>query len=121
MSQNRILKPHRLQDYQNNLDVNSAVVPVRVNDKSIQASKEMIRILKANANEMSLKKYAIGPTEKKVFEHLENNESISVKQLSSLANISGRRASRTLVKLVRANLLLIHTKDNGEEFFTGIH
>jgi predicted HTH transcriptional regulator len=111
-------KPHRLQDYQNELDINKAVVLVRINDKSVQASKEMVRILRANSANLSLKKYTIGQTEKMVFEYLGKYERISVKELSNLVNISERRASRTLVKMVRANLLLIHTKDNGEEFFT---
>jgi predicted HTH transcriptional regulator len=111
-------KPHRLQDYADNLDVNSAVVTIRVNDKSVQASKEMIRILRAQTSEMALKKYIIGPNEKVVFEYLSINERISVKELGNLINISERRASRTLVKMVRANLLMIHTKDNEEEFFT---
>jgi len=111
-------KPHRLQDYEKDFDINKAVVMVRVNDKSVQASKEMVRILRAQTAELALKKYTIGPVEKMVFEYLAKNERISVKELSSLVNISERRASRTLVKMVRANLLLIHTKDNGEEFFT---
>lgn len=111
-------KPHRIQDYQNELDINKAVVIVRVNDKSVQASKEMVRILRAYSADLALKKYTIGQTEKMVFEYLGKYERISVKELSNLVNISERRASRTLVKMVRANLLLIHTKDNGEEFFT---
>lgn len=111
-------KPHRIQDYKNELEVNEAVVLVRINDKSVQASKEMVRILRANSADLSLKKYTIGQTEKMVFEYLSKYEKISVKELSNLVNISERRASRTLVKMVRANLLLIHTKDNGEVFFT---
>lgn len=111
-------KPHRIQDYLNNLDINTATVTIRVNDKSVQASKEMIRILRAQKDQNALKKYTIGQNEKAVFEYLAKNERISVKELSHLVNISERRASRTLVKMVRANLLMIHTKDNGEEFFT---
>ena len=111
-------KPHRLQDYKNELDINSAVVLVRINDKSVQASKEMVRILRANSSDLALKKYQIGDVEKRVFEYLSLYERISVKELSNLVNISERRASRTLVKMVRANLLFIHTKDNGEEYFT---
>lgn len=111
-------KPHRLQDYENEFDINKAVVLVRVNDKSVTASKEMVRILRANSANLALKKYQIGQTEKMVFDYLGKYERISVKELSNLVNISERRASRTLVKMVRANLLLIHTKDNGEEFFT---
>lgn len=112
------LKPHRIQDYLNELDINNSVVTIRVNDKSVQASKEMIRIMKSRSCEMSLKKYSIGANEKAVFEYLDKKERISVKELSNYVNISERRASRTLVKLVRANLLFLHTKDNGEEFFT---
>jgi predicted HTH transcriptional regulator len=111
-------KPHRLQDYKMDLDITTAIVPIRVNDKSVQASKEMIRIFRAQSNHAALKKYVLGPNEKMVFEYLLKNERISVKELSHLVNISDRRASRTLVKMVRANLLMIHTKDNGEEFFT---
>lgn len=111
-------KPHRLQDYQNALDINTAVVCVRVNDKSVHASKEMIRVLKAQSDSSKLVKYVIGSLERIVFEHLQNNETINVKELSKLANISERRASRTLVKMVRADLLFIHTKDNGEDYFT---
>src|SRR5690606_3483441 len=113
-------KPHRLQDYLKHFDINKAVVLIRVNDKSIQASKEMVRIMKAEADNLALKKYTIGNNEKKVFEYLAINETIAVKELSKLVNISERRASRTLVKLVRAKLLAIHTKDNGEEYFTAV-
>jgi predicted HTH transcriptional regulator len=91
---------------------------VRVNDKSMRASKEMVRIMKANTGNVALKKYFIGAIEKTVFEYLAKKEKISVKELSNLVNVSERRASRTLVKMVRANLLVIHLKDNGEEFFT---
>ena len=112
------IKPHRLQDYVNDFDITKAIVTVRVNDKSIQASKEMVRIMRAESNNMKLVKYTIGKNEKSVFEYLDTNETISVKELSNLINVSERRASRTLVKLVRANLLMIHTKENGEEFFT---
>jgi predicted HTH transcriptional regulator len=111
-------KPHRLQDYLDELDLNKSVVTIRVNDKSVQASKEMIRLLRSQNGNKALIKYTIGQNEKLVFEYLKHNERISVKELSKLVNISERRASRTLVKMVRANLLMIHTKDNGEEYFT---
>jgi predicted HTH transcriptional regulator len=112
------IKPHRIQDYKTDIDITTAIVTIRVNDKSVQASKEMIRILRAQSNQIALKKYILGPTEKTVFEYLAKVERISVKELSNLVNISERRASRTLVKMLRANLLMIHTKDNGDEYFT---
>lgn len=115
------IKPHRIQDYKTKLDINSAEVYVRVNDKSIPASKEMIKLLQSETNDLALTNYSIGNNEKIVFEYLQKNETITVNQLSEIANISKRRASRTLIKMVRANLLYIHLKDNGENFFTSIN
>ncbi len=111
-------KPHRLQDYKNELNVNDAQVYVRINDKSVLASKEMIRVLRAQSHNQTLKKYFIGANEKIVFDYFEKHEQITVKTLSQIANMSQRRASRTLVKMVRADLLFIHTDDKGEDFFT---
>ena len=111
-------KPHRIQDYKNKLELNNAQVYVRIKDKSVLAGKEMIKILQTQSTGSSLKNYFVGNQEKIVFEYLDINENINVKELSKLANISERRASRTLIKLVRANLLLIHLKDNGESYFT---
>lgn len=112
-------KPHRIQDFKDELDIRTAQVYVRINDKSVPASKEMIRVLRSNSSGAFLKKYSIGSIEKSVFKFLEKNETITVKDLSQLANISQRRASRSLVNLVRADLLLIHSNDNGENYFTG--
>ncbi len=111
-------KPHRIQDYLEQLDLNRSEVFVRVNDKSVPASKEMIKIMQTRSRAIPLKYYQIGKNEKIAFEFLDKHETITVKQLSEIANLSRRRASRTLIKLVRANLLLIHTKENGEDYFT---
>lgn len=111
-------KPHRIQDYKTSLDLNTAAVYVRVNDKSVLASKEMIKILQTQTRGKTLEHYEVGTSEKVAFSYLDKNEKITVKELGKLANISDRRASRTLIKLVRANILLIHTKDNGESYFT---
>ncbi len=112
------IKPHRIQDYEPDLDIRNASVYVRINDKSVLASKEMIKIMQATFNGKALEKYQVGKNEKIVFDYLDKNETITVKVLGNIANISERRASRTLIKLVRANLLMIHTKDNGENYFT---
>ena len=114
------IKPHRLQDYKNKLELNTAQVFIRVNDKSVPASKEMIKLMQIGTQRLKLKNYSIGKNEKAVFNFLNENEFITTKQLSSLVNISTRRAYRTLLNLVRANLLGIHTKDNGENYFTEI-
>ncbi|GBD91386.1 divergent AAA domain protein [bacterium BMS3Abin04] len=111
-------KPHRLQDYSAKFNISTAQVFIRINDKSVPAGKEMIKIMQAKKSQLELRKYEIGKNEKIVFDYLDKNESISVKVLSEIANLSHRRASRTLIKLVRAKLLLIHTKDNGENYFS---
>lgn len=112
------LKPHRIQDYLSELNLNTAAVYVRINDKSVLAGKEMIKILQAHTRGAGLTHYAITKDEKIVFDFLDKNENITVPELSKFGNLSNRRASRTLIKLVRANLLLIHQKDNGENYFT---
>ncbi len=111
-------KPLRMQDFKKQLDLNTAKVYVRVNDKSVPASKEMIKLLQSHSTNKKLTSYEIGKNEKLVFELIDKCENVTVKQLSEFANISNRRASRTLIKLVRANVLLIHTKENGENYFT---
>lgn len=113
-------KPHRIQDYQKKIDLNTAQVYVRVNDKSVLAGKEMIKILQSRTKETALVNYTISKNEKIAFELLEKQDTITVKQLADKANLSNRRASRTLINMVRANLLYIHHKDNGEEFFTAV-
>ncbi len=111
-------KPHRIQDYIKDLSLNDALVYVRVNDKSVLAGKEMIKLLQSQSAGKTLEKYIVGDKEKIVFNLLDKQETVTVKELSKVANISDRRASRTLIKLVRANLLLIHQKENGESYFT---
>jgi predicted HTH transcriptional regulator len=113
-------KPHRMQDYNTIMELNTAQVYVRVNDKSILSSKELIKLMQSKTTDMSLVNYNIGKQEKAVFDYLDKNEIITVKELSKFANISERRASRTLIKLVRADLLLIHQKESGESYFSYI-
>lgn len=113
-------KPVRIQDYKTEIEINNAQVYIRVKDKSIPASKEMIKLLQTKTNNTKLKKYSIGKNEKIVFEYLQKNDFINSKELSVLANISSRRASRTLINMVRANILAIHTKDNGEDYYSSL-
>jgi predicted HTH transcriptional regulator len=50
---------------------------------------------------------------------LDENGTVTVKEFKKLANISERRASRTLVNLVRAGVFRHHRLD-GREFFSNI-
>lgn len=108
-------KPHALITDEDN--DGEQKVYVRLNDKSILASRETVRILKnSNDNSPPVKVY-IGDIEKALFDFLEQNEKITVKGFKRLVNISERRASRTLVNLVKAKVIRHHFFGN-EEYFT---
>jgi predicted HTH transcriptional regulator len=90
---------------------------IRVNDKTIMASKEVVKILRdgrADAPPMHLE---IGENEKRLFRYLDEHERITAREFSSLVNISEQRASRILVSLVRAGVVRIHTLEKSD-FFT---
>jgi len=90
---------------------------IRVRDKTVVASKEVERILKSEQPDSPPLRIAIGETERKIFDFLEQHERVTVKQFGKLVNISDRRASRILIQLVRAGVLRIHTTEK-EDFFT---
>lgn len=107
-------KPHYL--ISENPDENLKVY-VRFKDKSISASRETTNILKSYSPDSKPLKITIGKIEKTLFDYLKENEKITVKGFKKLANISERRASRILVNLVRAEVLL-HIRSDNVEYFT---
>lgn len=107
-------KPHKLVSDDDN---DNSKVYVRFNDMSILASKETIKILKNSNLDSSPLQINIGETEKALFDFLNENDKITVKGFKKLVNISERRASRTLVNLVKAKVIRHHLIGN-EEFFT---
>jgi predicted HTH transcriptional regulator len=92
-------------------------VYIRVNDKTVLASKEMVRILRSERSDTPPMRIAIGENERRLFRYLDEKERITVRQFADLVNISDRRATRTLVALVRAGVLRIHTLER-TDFFT---
>jgi len=109
-------KPHYLVRDEDGADGEARAL-IRINDKTVIASREMIQILEAgNANAPPLR-IAIGEWERSLFEHLMKHERVTVKEFSDLAGISLRQASRILVRLVRAGLLRLHASER-EEFYT---
>ncbi len=111
-----IEKPHFL--FEGNLKfTKDAKVYVRVNDKSMLASKEVIQVLRNERPDAKPVKVSIGVNEKRLLEYFEKEEKITVKEFSELVNISERRASRILVKLVKLGIIRIHTLEK-YDFFT---
>lgn len=92
-------------------------VYIRINDKTMMASRETVKILQAENLDAPPLKLSIGENEKRLFKYLEEHERITVPEYGRLINVSDRRASRLLVRLVRAGVVRIHTHEN-REFFT---
>ena len=95
---------------------NAAVVEW-VKDKTVVASKEVVKILQSESLDAPPMRISIGETERRLLDYLDGNERITVKQVGKLVNISDRRASRLLIQLVRAGVLRIHTHEK-EDFYT---
>jgi predicted HTH transcriptional regulator len=90
---------------------------IRVNDKTVLASREVIKVLRDERPDTPPLKISIGGNEKMLFAYLEEHERITVKEYSRLVNVSDRRASRILTTLVRAGVIRIHTLEK-KDFFT---
>ncbi|MBI4548089.1 MAG: ATP-binding protein [Ignavibacteriae bacterium] len=110
-------KPHYFLGEENRLNGENTRVYIRVNDKTVLASREVVKILENENPDAPPLKVAIGHKERKLFQYLEQYERITVREFGRLVNISDRRASRILVQLVRAGVIRIHTYEK-EEFFT---
>jgi predicted HTH transcriptional regulator len=108
-------KPHTVEGIDEN-GKKRRFAYIRIGEKSVIASREMRRLLAGlNASSKPIKIY-IGEHEKKLFQYLEKHERITVKEFSKLVNISERRASTVLVKLVKVGVLQIYTDSNHDYF-----
>jgi len=110
-------KPHYFLGPIDRTDGDNTRVYIRVNDKTMMASKEVVNILRDENPESPPLKVMIGENEKRLFQYLDQNERITVRGFGRLVNVSDRRASRMLVRLVRAGAIRIHTHEK-EEYFT---
>jgi predicted HTH transcriptional regulator len=91
------------------------IVYIRVEDNSVIASKEVIKVLKDEVSEKELV-LAIGSNEQRLFDFLERHHRITVQEFAELINVSRRRASRILTTLVRAGVIRIHTLERSDYF-----
>lgn len=91
-------------------------VYIRVNDKSILASKIVVDVLKRSSRgEGVLLEYS--EKEKSLLEYLSTNERITAKEYSKLFNLSRRNTNRILVNLVLTGVINLHTTEK-EEYYT---
>lgn len=91
-------------------------VYIRNKDKSLLASKIVVDVLRREAsNKGTMIHY--GKNEEMLLKYLEENERITLKEFKKLVNISKWRASKILVNLISAGVILNHTHET-TEFFT---
>jgi predicted HTH transcriptional regulator len=89
---------------------------VRVGESSVQASREMEKILRHRSGDTGPVRLIIGDAEKRLIAWLEAQHRITVKEYAQLINVSERRASRLLIRLVRAGAIAIHTQEKSDYF-----
>lgn len=111
------VKPHYFLGAVDRDQGDNTRVYIRVNANTVTASKEVVKILQNENPHSPPLKVSIGENELRLFEYLEQHQRITVRELGCLINVSDRRASRILVRLVRAGVLSIHIREK-EEFFT---
>jgi len=91
-------------------------VHIRNKDKSLLASKIVVDLLKRQAsNKGTLIKY--GKNEEALLRYLEDNERITLQQFRKMVNISKWRASKIIVNLITAGVIINHTYEK-PEFYT---
>jgi predicted HTH transcriptional regulator len=89
---------------------------IRVEDRSVQASIEVWEILKRSKNPKDTV-FTYGRKEEVLLKYLAESEKVTLKEYSKLAKIPKFLASKTLVRLVLANVLRIHPQES-EDYFT---
>ncbi|MGD9327724.1 MAG: ATP-binding protein [Cyclobacteriaceae bacterium] len=106
-------KPHYVKDDYQGKNRKSYL---RLADRSIQASREMVEILKKRQRSKNIK-VNFGEKERILMNYLGEHEKITLKTFSEIADIKRSIASRTLIWLVSANILDIEARED-EDIFT---
>jgi predicted HTH transcriptional regulator len=83
---------------------------IRIRDKSVQASRELVEILKKSNWKRGMK-VNFGDKEKILMNYLGEHQEITLEEFSRIARIKKYVASKTLVWLVLANILEIEARE----------
>jgi len=87
----------------------------RVADQSIQASRELRRILKIRQTNQN-QGFSYGPSEQLLMSYFRENEHITLEIFSEIAHISEQEASDILIQLTSTNVLRIHPSDKQDQY-----
>ncbi|GGZ19663.1 hypothetical protein GCM10007049_10190 [Echinicola pacifica] len=88
---------------------------VRVEDRTVQASKEMWEILRRGKKEQDII-FRYGDKEMKLMQAFNEQDTITVKQYAKIAKLPRFIASKTLIRLVLANVLMIIPQEQEDLF-----
>ena len=103
-------KPHYVVD-----DTGARQAYIRVEDKSIQASREMKEIMRRGRGERDVS-FQYGEKEEKLMKLLDEKESVTVDLFATVAGIPRKIASNTLVGRVLARILEVHPHEMIDKF-----
>ncbi len=92
---------------------------VRVEDMSIEASRERVGLLRKEKAPSDVK-FTFGDNELLLMRYLEQYGRITVDQFATIANLPGRRASHILVLLARARIIRLHSTAE-DDYFTLVY
>lgn len=91
------------------------VAYLRVNDKSVQASREMVQILKRSKIKKSFPIH-LGEKEQLLFQHIEKYGKTTLSKFMEISGLSRSRASQILISLVVSNILNIEIGEKSDYF-----
>jgi len=88
---------------------------VRVKDKSVQASREMVEILKRSKNKKAFP-IRLGDKEQLLFQYIEKHGKTTLVKFMEISGLSRFKASQILIRLVVSNILHIETGEKTDYF-----
>lgn len=106
-------KPHFVKDAPH---IRKGTAFVRHNDESVKASREMREIMQRRLKNKDVQ-FTYGEKERVLMAYLDENRYISLQEFSRLAKIPKYFASRTLIRLVLANVLDILPQAGKDLYF----
>lgn len=111
-------RPIKIKDDIDKIIPTKSQVYIRVNDKSVLASPNMIKYIYLDANNIPLINYKIGKYEKLAFKMLDENKIITLYDFKKISKLKIWDAAKVLLNLSRTKILQIIIDENGNEFYT---
>lgn len=107
------LKPHYALD-----DQNKWWAYIRIDDKTVLASKIIVEVLKNDHKDQGIL-ISYSDNEKALLQYLADHDRITLKEFSKLLRCSYRKAQKILVSLILTNVIKAYTSEK-EEYFVAV-